>query len=180
MDGGSLMVDNPAPTEGRDYGGDSVRQGVGMNAEIEMYLRVIEEGCEAVVRATDGLGAEAMRWKPGDTANSLGAIAKHSLANAERNVLMTFAGERYDWQRDQEFLADDETAVTLAQAWAGLKVRMRASLEGLPDSRLTETLQHPRMGGVPGRAVLLQAARHVSEHAGEAELTRGLVNARGQ
>ncbi len=113
-----------------------------------------------------------------DSANSLAAIAKHSLANAERNVLMTFAGEQYDWRREQEFLADDETVDGLAAAWSVLKSRMRASLETVPASRLTDTLQHPRMGAVPGRAVLLQAARHVSEHAGEAELTRGLVNTR--
>ncbi|MEP7215147.1 MAG: DUF664 domain-containing protein [Anaerolineaceae bacterium] len=150
-----------------------------MNPEIEMYLVVVEEGCEAAVRALDGLGAEAIRWKPAATANSLAAIAKHSLANAERNVLMTFAGEAYQWRREQEFLADDETVESLTRAWALLRGRMRSSLEAIPESRLTETLQHPRMGAVPGRAVLLRAARHVSEHASEAELTRSLFNGRG-
>jgi len=148
-----------------------------MNAEIEMYLVVVEEGCEAVVRALDGLDAEAMHWKPAATANSCGAIAKHSLANAERNVLMTFAGEAYDWRRAEEFLADDETVESLRRAWASLRTRMRRSLEAIPESRLSEMLQHPRMGAVSGRAVLLQATRHVSEHRGEAELTRGLIEA---
>lgn len=149
-----------------------------MNAEIEMYLAAIEEGCEAVIRALEGLSLEEIQWKPAGTANSLAAIAKHSLANAERNVLMTFAGEPYQWRRGQEFLADDETVESLCQAWASLRTRMRRTLEGIPESRLTETLQHPRMGAAPGRAVLLQAARHASEHHGEAGLTRGLLEAR--
>lgn len=149
-----------------------------MNKEIEMYLVVIEEGCEAIVRALDGLPQEAIIWKPAPMANGLAAIAKHSLANAERNVLMTFAGEPYDWRREEEFRADDETGDGLRLAWERLRPRLHASLESIPESRLSEMLQHPRMGAVPGRAVLLQAARHVSEHAGEAELTRALVDAR--
>ena len=149
-----------------------------MNAEIEIYLVAIEEGCEAVVRTLAGLTLEEIRWTPTKTANSLAAIAKHSLANAERNVLMTFAGEPYQWPREQEFLADDETVESLCQAWASLRTRMRQSLRTIAESRLSEMLRHPRMGAVPGRAVLLQAARHASEHVGEAGLTRGLINAR--
>lgn len=149
-----------------------------MDVEIEMYLAAVEDGCEAVLRGLDGLGAEAIHWKPAPAANSLAASAKHSLANAERNVLMTFAGEAYEWRRELEFVADDESAESLRQSWAKLQPRMRASLELIPESRLTVTLRHPRLGEVPGRAVLLQAARHVAEHAGEAALTRGLINAR--
>ena len=140
-----------------------------------MYLAVVEEGCEAVLRTLEGLDREAIRWKPAPVANSLAAIAKHSLANAERNVLMTFAGEPYDWRRDEEFLADSETGESLRLAWTRLQARMRVSLGLIAESRLAETLQHPRMGAVPGRSVLLQAARHVSEHVGEAGLTRGLI-----
>ena len=89
-----------------------------MDVEIEMYLAAVEEGCEAVLRGLDGLGAEAIHWKPVPAANSLAASAKHSLANAERNVLMTFAGEAYEWRRELEFVADDESAESLRQSWA--------------------------------------------------------------
>ena len=149
-----------------------------MQTEIAMYLKAVEEGCEAVLRECAGVSAEALHWAPSPAANSLATIAKHSFANAERNLLMTFAGESYDWRRDQEFLARDETAESLGRAWARLQPRMRAALESIPESRLFTTLHHPRMGAVPGRAVLLQAVRHLSEHAGEAGLTRGLIDAR--
>ncbi|MEO6399011.1 MAG: DUF664 domain-containing protein [Tepidiformaceae bacterium] len=149
-----------------------------MDAEIEMFLRVVEQGCEAVVRSLQGLAPESLHSAPGPGANSLASIAKHSLANAERNLLMTFAGETYEWRREEEFVADDETADSLCAAWKALATRLRASLELVPEARLTETLQHPRMGAVVGRAVLLQAARHVSEHAGESQLTRLLLDAR--
>ena len=148
-----------------------------MNVEVELFLVAVEQGCESVIRSLEGLPHEALRWTPAPGANSLAAIAKHSLANAERNLLMTFAGEPYDWRRDEEFLAADETAESLRAAWTALAARLRASLDKIPEARLTETLQHPRMGALPGRAVLLQAARHVSEHVGESKLTRGLLGA---
>ena len=143
-----------------------------------MYLRVIGEGLASVVRSMDGLDEDAIRWKPLPSANGLASIARHSLANAERNVLGTFAGEPYTWRRDQEFLTDEETAETLRAAWERLHGRMWQALESMPASSLATTREHPRMGTVPGRAVLLRAACHAAEHGAEAGLTRGLVVAR--
>ena len=149
-----------------------------MDAEIEMYLRVIEGGLASVLRCLHGLDEGAIRWNPLPSANSLASIARHSLANAERNVLGTFAGEPYTWQRDQEFLTDQETVETLRATWQLLDGRMRQALESMPAPTLATTREHPRMGSVSGRAVLLRAACHASEHRGEAELTGGLVVAR--
>jgi hypothetical protein len=149
-----------------------------VDTEIEMYLREIEEGLASVLRCLDGLDEEAIRWKPLPGANGLASIVRHSLANAERNVLGTFVGEPYTWRRDQEFLTDQETAETLRAAWERLRGRMWQALESMPATALATTREHPRIGTVPGRAVLLRAACHASEHGGEAELTRGMVAAR--
>jgi len=149
-----------------------------MDPEIEMFLRVVEEGVGTVVRCLDGLDDEAIRWQPLPAANCLAVIAKHAMANAHRNVLAHFAGEPYDYHRDQEFVLASETAATLTAGWQRLQHRMRQRLDPMPHPTLDAMCEHARMGRVTGRAVLLQVARHASEHAGEAELTRQLVLAR--
>ncbi|MEO9256174.1 MAG: hypothetical protein ABI305_11565, partial [Tepidiformaceae bacterium] len=70
-----------------------------MDPEIALYIRAVESSCAQVVACIDGLDLEAIHWRPLPSANSLAAIAKHTLANAERNVLATFAGQPYDWHR---------------------------------------------------------------------------------
>ena len=149
-----------------------------MDGEVGMYLRAIEGSLARIVGCLAGLEDEALHWAPVASANSLAAITKHSLANTERNVLGTFAGEPYDWRRDEEFLADGETGESLMARWGQLQWRIREALDKAPASRLTDTVEHARMGSVSGRAVLLQAARHGAEHVGEAELTRALIESR--
>jgi hypothetical protein len=55
---------------------------------------------------------------------------------------------------------------------------MHECLEAMPATALEEQCEHPRLGRIAGRAVLLQAERHAAEHLGEAELTRALLLAR--
>lgn len=140
-----------------------------------MYFAVTCEAMAQVVACLRGLDEAAIRTKPVESANSLLVIAKHVLANAERNVLHTFAGEPYTWNREEEFRVGDETADELRAAHETLVDRMRSALDGMPDARLGERVVHPRLGPVPGRRVLLQAAIHAAEHEGEAKLTRALA-----
>jgi hypothetical protein len=149
-----------------------------MNPEIQTFLAAIEDSCEHVVVCLEGLGGDAIDWRPVAGANTLAVIARHTLANAERNVLGTFAGQPYEWRREEEFVAPAATADELRASWNTLRGRMRAALDDIPAESLGEPRDHPRMGAVPGRAVLLQAARHAAEHVGEAQLTRSLVLAR--
>ncbi len=148
-----------------------------MDDEIGMYFRVTCEALAQVVACLRGLDDVACRQRPVEGGNSLLVIAKHVLANAERNVLHTFAGQPYSWQREEEFRLDQETADGVRSAHETLVTRMRAALEALPGSALDMTVVHPRLGPVPGRRVLLQAAIHAAEHEGEAKLTRALVRA---
>jgi hypothetical protein len=150
-----------------------------MHPEIQMYVRAIEGSCGHVIECLDGLDGDEIRWHPLASANSLAAIAKLTLANTERNVLATFAGQHYDWHRDEEFVADGETAESLRATWEQLRTRMHECLGAMPATTLEELCEHPRLGRIAGRAVLLQAARHAAEHLGEAQLTRALLLARG-
>ncbi len=79
---------------------------------------------------------------------------------------------------DQEFVFESETTASLITAWKALRRRMRERLDPMPHSSLDAICNHARMGPVSGRVVLLQAARHAAEHAGEARLMRQLILAR--
>lgn len=151
-----------------------------MDAEIELYLRAIAGSLERILGCLDGLDDGAIRWRPLVSANCLAVIANHAMANAERNVLGTFAGRPYDWRREEEFLADGATAASLGGAWARLRPQMNDVLEAMPGTSLDSLREHPRLGAISGRAVLLQAVRHAAEHVGEAELTRALVENGGR
>ena len=150
-----------------------------MDAEIAQFLEFIEESVDTILSCTEGLASEELQWQPDAKAtNCLQVIAAHSLANAERNVLATFCGESYVYNREAEFIAKDLSAAELLTRWNDLRSRMRSRLEKSDASWLTRECNHVRLGAVPGRTVLLQAARHGAEHVGEARLTRDLLEAR--
>lgn len=140
-----------------------------------MYFAATCEAMAQVVACLRGLDEAAIRAKPMESGNSLLVIAKHVLANAERNVLHTFAGQPYTWNREEEFRIGEETAEGLRASHEALVERMRTALDGMPGSALDEMVVHPRLGPVPRRRVLLQAAIHAAEHEGEAKLTRAIA-----
>jgi hypothetical protein len=142
-----------------------------------MYLAAIESSLQRILACLEGLDERELNWHPAAAnANSLYALAAHTLANVERNLMSTFAGEPYAWDREAEFAAGGASPQPLLDQWQGLKRRIHEALSTATPAELGRHHQHPRLGSVPGRAVLLQAARHAAEHAGQAELTRDLLN----
>ena len=147
-----------------------------MDAETAQFWEFIEESLDTILSCVDGLARHGLQWTPDRPGtNSLQVIVSHSLANAERNVLAAFCGEPYNYDRDAEFRVSEVSGAELQGRWDSLRGRMRASLAKSDASWLTRECSHARLGMVPGRTVLLQAARHVAEHAGEARLTRALI-----
>lgn len=147
-----------------------------MDRETGRFADAISSSVDRVIECLAGLSQEDAHWSSAaPRANSLLAIANHVLANAERNVLATYCGLPYDWNRDAEFLAEGESPESLAARWAELRSRMGAALSSRGEGELVRVREHPRLGEVPGREVLLQAARHAAEHVGEAELTLRLL-----
>jgi hypothetical protein len=147
-----------------------------VNEEAAMYERAIVSSAGRILASLDGLDDGALNWRPpAEDANSLYALAAHTLANVERNVMHTFAGEPYAWDREAEFAATGPNGEDLVAQWDTLRRRIHAALRAATPGDLERLREHPRLGAIPGRAVLLQAARHAAEHAGQAELTRALL-----
>jgi DinB superfamily len=150
-----------------------------MDTETAMYFGALTGSLETILRCSDGLDSEALNWRPeGQNTNSLYALTVHTLSNAHRNVLSHYCGESYTYDRAAELREQGESAAALRERHEALVRRMEAALKGAGRQGLTRICDHQRLGKVPGRAVLLQVARHAAEHAGEANLTRALLDAR--
>jgi hypothetical protein len=113
---------------------------------------------------------------PAVAANSILALARHTLANAEENILGVVLGRPVTRDREGEFDAVGE-ASAVAHRWELLRGQAEGELCALPPERMGQRVQHPRRGEVTVREVLLVVARHSAEHLGQAELTRDLAAA---
>lgn len=148
-----------------------------LNREIDGFLRAIESEVERTLRCLDGLDTGALDWRPAEGTSSLAVLATHVLGNVEQNVIEYVCGQPVGRDRDAEFRAQGASEQALLARWETLRARMRAALADLPPPELDREREHPNRGKRSGRELLLVAARHAAEHAGQAELTRDLLKA---
>ncbi len=147
-----------------------------MDDEAALYLTILRRSAEHLLRALDGLDAEGLNWRPpGQETNSLYVLTAHTLANIERNVLHHFGGMPYEWRRDEEFAARGESVEPLRREWERIEPELVAVLGAARGEDVEALVEHPNMGRVQGRAVLMRAVTHAREHLGQAQLTTGSV-----
>lgn len=149
-----------------------------MHPEIALFWRYITSSLDRLVACLDGLDEAGLNWQPpAPGANSLSALATHTLGNAEENIIETLAGQPVGRDREAEFAARAATADEITGRWHDLRGRLEAALAALPPAVPDAEFAHPRRGALTGRAILLVVARHAAEHLGQAELTRDLLRA---
>jgi uncharacterized damage-inducible protein DinB len=142
-----------------------------------MRDRLVRE-VERVISATDGLSAEQLAWKPAaKDANSLIVLVAHTVGAAERHILVNIAGRTPSRTRDEEF-ADAGDLAGIRRRWTDVKRGIVELLDGLGPERLADNLSE-RMSNWSVQGMIVHAIAHASEHAGQAELTRGLLERRG-
>jgi hypothetical protein len=143
-----------------------------------VFWRLISSSLDRLVACLDGLGADELNWRPSaPAANSLYALAIHTLGNAEENILETLGGQAVGRDRETEFAASGDSFAGVAARWRELRERLAQTPTDLPSGALEAEYPHPRRGTVTGRAILIVVARHAAEHLGQAELTRDLLRA---
>jgi len=142
----------------------------------EMRDRLMRE-VDRVVGATDGLSASQLAWTPAaKDANSLIVLAAHTVGAAERHILVRIAGRTPGGTRDEEFAAKVDIAGVRAR-WEHVKRGVVDVLDNLPPGRLDEDLVGP-VSTSSVQAMIVHAIAHAAEHAGQAELTRDLIEER--
>jgi len=148
--------------------------------EIEPARRLLLEAVDRVIAAAAGLDVQAVNWRPLPEASSLGALALHLLGATEQNVMTSLTRTRpTERVRDDEFALREETGASLAARWAALRPEIAAALDTVSAVDLLRSRPHHRFGDMTGRDLLDRMVAHAYEHAGQAELTRQLLDARG-
>jgi uncharacterized damage-inducible protein DinB len=144
--------------------------------EVATYWRYIAGSLDRLSACVTTLDEAELSWRPpADGANSLRALAVHTFANAEENLVGVLGGRPVARDRDAEFQAATGDGRELERRWAALRPRIESALAALDDGALERRYPHPRRGGIDGREVLLVVARHAAEHLGQAELTLDLL-----
>ncbi|HXM58127.1 MAG TPA: DinB family protein [Candidatus Dormibacteraeota bacterium] len=144
--------------------------------EIAMYWRAIGSSVDRLLACLAGLSPDELDWRPpADDANSLAALAVHTMGNVEHRLLAMLCRQDVVRDREAEFRAADTSTEALGERWHTLRTRVDEALAELGEDALDRTVRHPERELATGREVLLVVARHAAEHAGQAELTRDLL-----
>lgn len=146
--------------------------------EALVFWRFIASSLDRLIALLADLPEASLNWHPpAPDANSLYALAVHTLGNAEENLLEVLGGQAVGRDRAGEFVVHGVSAAAVAGRWMTLREAMQMQLTNLPPSALDTVYQHPRRGPLTGREILIIVARHAAEHLGQAELTRDLLRA---
>ena len=142
----------------------------------EMRDRLMRE-VERVLGAADGMSATQVSWTPtAKGSNSLLVLAAHTVGAAERHILVNIAGRKPGGTRDEEFAAKASIADVRAR-WEVVKRGIAEVLDNLAPGRLDEDLVGP-VSTSSVHAMVVHSIAHAAEHAGQAELTRDLLEER--
>jgi hypothetical protein len=145
------------------------------NREIASFHHFITGSLDRLVTLVGELDEAGLNWRPpAPNANSLFALATHTLGNAEENILQTLCDQSGSRRRDEEFASRGDSAA-IVERWRMLRADLTAAMAALTPADLDDERSHPRRGALTGREVLLVVARHAAEHLGQAELTRDLL-----
>ncbi|HEX6031959.1 MAG TPA: DinB family protein [Tepidiformaceae bacterium] len=147
-----------------------------MSPEAQVFWRYIAGSIDRLVELVEQCPIDVVRWSPpAPGANPIAVLARHTLSNAEENVLGVLTGRAVQRDRETEFGAAVLDRDPIVLAWRELHPRLEAALAALEARDLEAAVAHPRRGPITGREVLIVVARHAAEHLGQAELTRDLA-----
>jgi uncharacterized damage-inducible protein DinB len=143
------------------------------------YLRLLETVHREFASALSGLPDEAVNWSPAEGANSLAVLAVHT-AGAERFWIGDIAmGEPQPRDRDSEFRTKGVSAEQATHRLQSALQYTQTAVERLTMNDLSATRTSPRDGRqVTVAWALLHALEHTAMHAGHAQLTRQLWEAK--
>lgn len=136
--------------------------------EVATFWRYIASSIDRLVALVEAIAADGLAWcPPAPGANSIHALAIHTMGNAEENILQTLCGVPVGRERDAEF-AQDGSAAGVRARWRELRPRLVAALSHVAPGELARDRPHPRRGALDGRAVLDRggAARRRASRAG--------------
>jgi hypothetical protein len=146
------------------------------STEVATFWRYLSSSLDRLVRVLDGRSVAELNWRPpASNSNSMQALATHTLANAQVNILGTLCGQEISRDRDTEFTVVTDDLGRTGISWPAVRRTLEGALAGVTDDSLDAKYSHHWRGHITGREILIIVARHAAEHLGQAELTRDLA-----
>jgi len=144
-----------------------------MFSEVQLYVERLREARAEILKALEGLNADALNWHPlPNGTNSLFALATH-LLGAERRWLHHEVGQRkIERDRASEFRARGGDLAPLRAAYDTVARESDEILARLVESEMAARREVPDAYTV--RECILHVIEHYSEHLGQMRLTRQL------
>jgi len=154
-----------------------------MLAEVEQYLKMIEDLRRQVGDLVAGLPAEALNWRPlaGDhdhSTNSLAVLATHVAGSEHFWMAEVIARWEPTRVREAEFRTQTDDAGELQERLAAVGRETREIMAGLDEGTLAEEREAGAGSSsrrvVPVRWAILHVIDHTALHVGHMQLTRQL------
>jgi hypothetical protein len=144
-----------------------------MLSEISTYISIMRERRAEMLQTLEGLGADALNWRPlPEETNSLYTLAFHSLG-AERRWIHAVVGQRsIEREREAEFRARGDDVSALRALYDVVAGDSEEILARLVEADLDAVRQEPKPHSV--RWCILHVVEHYDEHLGQMRLTRQL------
>jgi hypothetical protein len=136
---------------------------------------ILDESLDRMREAISGLPPEALGWRPpGEDTNPITVLAVHGM-HSTRWWLTTARGRPFpDRDRPSEFVAEAASEAELLAFFDGMAADCRGMLDPEEPFDPAAIRELPEDEPVSAAWALLHALEHLSEHVGQAELTRGL------
>jgi len=156
-----------------------------MNPEVEIYTKELRRLFQRLSELLDGLSEQELNYHPPVAeANSIYALATHTLGNVRAWILGICCGHPIERDRPAEFRALGRDATPIVDNARSLLEEIELSLRALQPESLDD-LREPRQQlwgagtsrAVTGREAILHAVAHAAEHVGHIGLTRDLAKA---
>ncbi len=142
--------------------------------EVESYMRTMSEQYDELLKAVDGLDADALNWRPPvPQTNSIYVLATHVAGTAEFWVQQLIGGVDIGRSRDAEFVAAGRDLAEWRTRLAAMRATNDGVLRGLSNADLSRMVK-TFAGDRTVRWGILHVIDHTSRHIGHIELTRQL------
>lgn len=142
--------------------------------EVEGYIHMLRDLRADMLKACEGLSAEALNWKPpAPETNSIYVLATHTVGSERYWIQQVIGGIDVHRNRASEFVANGDDLSRWQQSLAEVAQQSEAVLRALSDADLRSTRpDHDETRTV--QWCILHVIEHWSRHIGHVELTRQL------
>lgn len=142
---------------------------------IKTYIEILRVRRADILKTLEGLNEEALNWRPlPNEANSLYALALHSLGAERQWIHEIIGGRKIERDREAELRAQARAVTALRAQYDAAANESEEVLARLTLTELETMRAAMRYGEQSVRWCILRVIEHYNEHLGQMLLTRQL------